>query len=117
MYPGYAILQLPEFCRNVWQKVRYIVTKRKARQLAENISRNNVVAKETNVNSARDVENAKDQAVHADIQQYFRTRIQIIRNFQEQSLYFKAKNEEKPLQLENFLMFEVNALHRLMDED
>ena len=67
-----------------------------------------------NNTTRRDLENKK---TGSDIQQYIRTRIQIIHNFQQNSANDNADNEEQPAKLAKFLVFEMKALRRLMEEN
>ena len=113
-YLGYAILQLPEFCRAVWLRIGKISIKKKSRYPSENSELKNVDRNVPNNTTRRDLENKK---TGSDIQQYIRTRIQIIHNFQQNSANDNADNEEQPAKLAKFLVFEMKALRRLMEEN
>ena len=98
-------------------KIRNISTKRKARDPSENRILRNVGLNVSNAAIAGNLENVTRKKRSLDIQQYIRTRIEIIHDFQQHSVNGNADNEEQPLKLEDFLVFEVNALRLLMEDN
>ena len=98
-------------------KIRNISTKRKGRGPSDNRALENVGRNVSNNVLARDLVNVTRKNTSSDVQQYIRRRIKIIHDFQQHSVNGNADNEEPGLKLENFLVFEVNALRLLMEDN
>ena len=108
---GYAIIQLPGFCRSCYLAIRKFLSKREETKNKNRIEVEEIHQKQTNAKIGKLVGKTENM----NLENYIKLKIQVIRNLQEFATSDDAKVVKKSEMWETFMQKEIDFLTQLLE--